>query len=539
MMSNQLATESSLYLQQHAENPVAWYPWGDAAFETARSEGKPLLVSIGYSSCHWCHVMAHECYEDEAAAAVLNELYVSVKVDREEYPDVDGFYMEYLTRVTGSGGWPLNVLVNPNGVPFYGFTYLPKDRFVAVLERVHEEYRKQTDLADKQLSARFELPAASESDLRNALADFRLPDPEPADGPQFPQSAYLLLAHAVGNRTVVAEALDDLITKGLYDHVEGGWFRYTVDPDWKIPHFEKMLYDQAALLLLSAETHGLRPELTTYGIRKTVDWLEGHMRLPSGLYGSATDADTEEGEGVYYTIPPTDDDDACRLFCLDAAGSHDGRKHPWVDLSWQAAHPRAAEAVRARYVQERRSRPAPGLDTKAVVSWNALLGYALVRAGDVLADPTIRRMGESLHEALRGYVRPERVYHVVYGTEGFDGHEHLEDVAAFLLLASAVGEDRFEPLLRSVEEKFMHDSGLYHTSHRVYENLSLWQDLPAPSGGSMLLLALSTKDPETARKTAARVAGLGGVAVDHPRFFAGWIRSLCGIYRCAASSASG
>lgn len=482
--------------------------------------------------------MAHECYEDDAAAAVLNELYIPVKVDREEYPDVDGFYMEYLTRVTGSGGWPLNVLVNPHGVPFYGFTYLPKDRFVAVLQRVHEEYRKQPDLADKQLTASFELPAASESDLQTALTGLHVPDAESASGPQFPQSAYLLLANVVGKNAVVAEALDDLITKGLYDHVEGGWFRYTVDPDWKIPHFEKMLYDQATLLLLAAETHGLRPEATEYAIRGTVNWLERHMRLPSGLYGSATDADTEDGEGTYYTILPTDDD-SHRLFRLKAAGAHEGRKHPWVDLAWQAEHPVAADAVRQRFRKERRERAAPGLDTKAVVSWNALLGYALVRAGDVLADSGIRRMGESLYQALRPYVKPERAYHVVYGAEGFDGHEHLEDAAAFLLLASAVGEDGLEPLVRSVEEKFVHDSGLYHTSHRVYENLSLWQDSPALSGGSMLLRALCELDPEAARKTATRVAGLGQVAVDHPRFFAGWIRALCGIYRCAASSGSG
>jgi hypothetical protein len=538
-MSNALRHESSRYLEQHADNPVSWFPWGDAAFEKAQGDGRPLLVSIGYSSCHWCHVMAHECYEDESAAAVINELYVPVKVDREEYPDVDGFYMEYLTRVTGSGGWPLNVLVNPHGVPFYGFTYLPKDRFVDVIRRVEQEYRKRSGLADQRLDASFELPSASEAELRSALADLRVPEPESASGPQFPQSAYLLLAHARGKRAVVADALDDLITKGLYDHIEGGWFRYTVDPDWKIPHFEKMLYDQATLLLLAAETHELRPEATAYAIRGTVDWLDQHMGLPNGLYGSATDADTEEGEGTYYTIAPTDGDDARRLFRLDAAGSHEGRKHPWLDLAWQADNLGAAASVRERYRRERRSRAAPGLDTKAVVSWNALLGYALVRAGEALADATIRRRGESLYEALRPYVRPERAYHVVYGDHGFDGHEHLEDTAAFLLLASALEAGEDAPLLRSVEEKFVHESGLYHTTHRVYENLSLWQDSPAPSGGSMFLLALSLRDPDAARETAARIAGLGKVAVSHPRFFAGWIRALCEIYQCPASSGSG
>ncbi len=526
-MSNHLHGRKSRYLTQHAENPVDWYPWSDLAFERAAAEGKPLFVSIGYSSCHWCHVMAHESFEDQEVAGILNESFIAIKVDKEELPDVDGFYMEFLTQLAGRGGWPLNVFVNPQRAPFYGATYLPREELVQLLRYIASEYARQGEIRTQAIDRFFAVGRLSEEQVRARLADIALPAPSHAVGPQFPQGLYLTFALHRGEREMVAAELANLITKGLFDHVEGGWFRYSVDPDFQIPHFEKMLYDQATLLLLCAEARSLAPELCDYAVRKTVGWLEEKMKLPSGLYGSATDADTAEGEGYYYTEEETDDEEALALLRRSECGLHEGRFQPWIDLDLYAKGPSRAEEILGRFRALRSKRLRPGLDTKAIVSWNCFLGYALLRCAAALGDRSVEEVAECLYRSLERLVTGP-VPHVIYGEEALPGEGYLEDWAALLLFAAERSTTSGPPvparLLDEIRSRFFRGSHLFHTTQRAFENLSLWQDTPVPSGGAMLLTALlSLRQSEAERLATLAIAE---VASANPTFFGLWCGAL-------------
>jgi uncharacterized protein YyaL (SSP411 family) len=532
-MANRLAGERSRYLRQHAHNPVRWYPYGTEAFETARGEGKPILLSIGYSSCHWCHVMAHESFEHAATAAFLNERFVSVKVDKEEHPDVDGFYMDYVSRLTGNGGWPLHVVVNPNGAPFFGFTYLPNERFRRILQNVADRYREMPELREKELRPPSVPEPADDDEVRLVVANRELPGLSRGSGPQFPFGLYAAYLAAQDERAEVAGFLENSITKGLFDQIQGGWFRYTVDSEWKVPHFEKMLYDQATLLYLCARVYTENPELCDYAIRVTVRWLREHMRLPNGLYGSATDADTEDGEGFYYTIPETDDPAVRSLYRLDQAGTHQGRYVPWIDRAYLAAHPEESEHARGRYERERQKLIPPGLDDKAVVAWNAFLGYAFQLCYERLGDPEFLELAERLHESLSGFVAGGEVPHAVYGTESAaTGREYLSDYAAYLLFTARLSRlhPEFVPeakrISAAIEGKFLTPDWLFHTADRRFESASLWQDTPFPSGGSLYLNALLELESETAVPVFRACSGIVRAAARNPEFFAFWLEAF-------------
>ncbi len=528
-MSNHLQGRASRYLAQHAENPVDWYPWSELPFRRAASEGKPLLVSIGYSSCHWCHVMAHESFEDAEVARILNESFVAIKVDKEELPDVDGFYMEFLTQLTGRGGWPLNVFVNPNRAPFYGITYLPRGELAELLPYVAQEYARHEEIRTQRIDRLFAVGRMTEEQIRARLDGIALPAASHAAGPQFPQGLYLTFALRRGERTMVQNELVNLVTKGLFDHVEGGWFRYAVDPDFQIPHFEKMLYDQAALLLLCAEARPIAPRMCDYAVHKTVGWLEERMRLPSGLYGSATDADTAEGEGAYYTMEECADAEEQVLFRREECGLHEGRFQPWIDLDlWARMGERAEEIVR-RHRALRAQRLLPGLDTKAVVSWNCFLGYDLLRCAEAAADPSLADMAERLYRSIERLTRGG-VAHVVYGEKPLSGEAYLEDWASLLLFTAARPDSgasarrSSEELLAEIRKRFFSGELLFHTTERPFESLSLWQDAPVPSGGAMLLTALL----ELGRPEADGLARLAiaEVAAANPAFFGLWCGAL-------------
>jgi uncharacterized protein YyaL (SSP411 family) len=402
---NRLAAETSPYLLQHAGNPVEWYPWADEALARARTEDRPILLSIGYAACHWCHVMERESFEDEATAAVMNEHFVSVKVDREERPDLDAVYMDAVVALTGQGGWPMTVFLTPSGEPFFGGTYFPPEprhglpSFRQVLLAVAEAYRDRREevvrsageLAEHIRSAARAQPSSeplTHAVLDEAVAALRRGfDPRWGGfgrAPKFPPHSVLELLLRRGEREMTATTLDAMAAGGMYDVVGGGFHRYSVDERWLVPHFEKMLYDNA--LLVPVYLHGwlvLGDDEYRRVAEETVDYLLRELRLEGGGFASAQDADTDGVEGLTYT--------------WTAAEAGDGVALEPFEHGRSIVRPRPDEDTRRRLFELRERRPKPLRDDKAIASWNGLALAAFAEAGrrlerdDVVA--TARELG--------------------------------------------------------------------------------------------------------------------------------------------------
>ncbi|MFY9579384.1 MAG: thioredoxin domain-containing protein, partial [Gaiellaceae bacterium] len=400
---NRLAAETSPYLLQHADNPVDWYAWGDEALARAREEDKPILLSVGYSACHWCHVMEHESFEDEATARLMNEHFVSVKVDREERPDVDAVYMDAVVGMTGQGGWPMTVFLTPEGEPFYGGTYYPPEprhgipSFRQVLTAVAEAWRdRRSEIAaqagalTEQLRRGAQPPPSNDplttSLLTAAVSGMRKQfDPEWGgfgNAPKFPPAPALEFLLRRGETEMVEKTLDAMALGGMYDLVGGGFHRYSVDREWLVPHFEKMLYDNA--LLVPAYLHGwlvLGRDRYREVVEETVDYMLRELRLPDGGFASAQDADTDGVEGSTFTW--AEDDPVPRE--LLRPFEH-GRF-----IVRGALDPK----IRTRLFELREQRPKPLRDDKVIASWNGLALAALAETG--------RRLGRAdLLDAARG-----------------------------------------------------------------------------------------------------------------------------------------
>ncbi|MFN0043856.1 MAG: thioredoxin domain-containing protein [Alphaproteobacteria bacterium] len=424
---NQLANENSPYLLQHKDNPVHWRPWGKPALGEARALGRPILLSVGYSACHWCHVMAHESFENAAIAAVMNDLFVNVKVDREERPDIDAIYQSALALMGEQGGWPLTMFLTPDGEPFWGGTYFPPERrygrpgFPELLKRVATTFRGQQDAVRQNVAA-----------LRGALG--RLSTPPPADdelptnilvqvaeklvehvdfenggfggAPKFPQVSVFDLFWRAYRRDAaprlgeaVTTSLDRMCQGGIYDHVGGGFARYSVDEVWLVPHFEKMLYDNAQLVeLMTLAWQHTKSRLYRERITETIDWIMREMRDPEGGFFSSLDADSEGEEGKFYVWTEGE---------IDALlGPHAALFKTIYDVSargnWEHANilnrsksrgfadddieSRLADC-RMALLEHRRHRVRPGLDDKCLADWNGLMIAALALAGDVFEKP--------------------------------------------------------------------------------------------------------------------------------------------------------
>jgi uncharacterized protein YyaL (SSP411 family) len=436
MFTNRLAREKSPYLLQHAHNPVDWYPWGEEAFAEARRLDKPIFLSIGYSTCHWCHVMERESFEDPATAAVLNRHFVSIKVDREERPDVDRVYMLFVQAATGSGGWPMSVWLTPDLRPFYGGTYFPPDArygrpaFRDVLQRIAEAWRRDRDAIVassrdvlEELARQTALPGAAAPPgaafLESAFHQFRRAF-DPVHGgfggaPKFPQPSilrFLLREHArTGNAEALNMALrtlDAMARGGIHDHLGGGFHRYSVDAAWRVPHFEKMLYDQAQLAAAYIEAYQVTGEERLAAVaRGILDYVAGEMTSPEGGFYSAEDADSAadsdqpeaKREGAFYlwTLPEIEavlGPEETRRFALayGAVEQGTGAGEPHGEFAGKnilfAAADDAAELAAARraLAAARSRRPRPHLDDKIVTAWNGLMISAFALAAQALGD---------------------------------------------------------------------------------------------------------------------------------------------------------
>src|SRR4051794_24517446 len=405
---NRLAQETSPYLLQHAENPVDWYPWGEEALARARDEDRPILLSIGYAACHWCHVMERESFENPMTAALMNERFVCIKVDREERPDLDGIYMDAVVAMTGHGGWPLTAFLTPAGEPFLGGTYFPPEprhglpSFQQVLVAVSDLWRERredvtrrtevlVDALEQAAAARPSGEPLTESLLFQAVRRLEeLLDPEWGGfgrAPKFPPASALELLLRRGAVEPAEKTLDGMALGGMYDLVGGGFHRYSVDEHWLVPHFEKMLYDNA--LLVPAYLHGwlvTGDERYREVVEHTVEYLLRDLRLDEGRFASSQDADTNGVEGLTYTWAPGE-------------GAPDELLEPFEDGRFVLRGRLDAE-TRARLLEIRGGRPQPGLDDKAIASWNGLALAALAEAGRRLARGGWGEEGRALAEVL-------------------------------------------------------------------------------------------------------------------------------------------
>jgi uncharacterized protein YyaL (SSP411 family) len=485
---NRLSKETSPYLRQHEQNPVDWYAWGPEAFAAAKERNVPILLSVGYSACHWCHVMAHECFEDAEVAELLNRMFVNVKVDREERPDVDAVYMDAVQAMTGRGGWPMTVFMNPAGEPFYGGTYFAKPAFMQLAAAVDDVWRTRPDDLRQNIAALAE--ALQRSGALQPVADYPGPDLVElglaqlsaqfdsnwggfGSAPKFPSTMSLgLIAHSLTKTpnperlTCLTTSLDAMASGGLYDHVGGGFARYSTDDQWLVPHFEKMLYDQA--LLIRVYTHAaLLTGAARYRqvVEETVEYVLRELHHPEGGFFSAQDADSPDAdghghEGLFHTwtidevravLGPAADG-ALDWYEFSSAGNFEGRTIPArLRHRGELLRPDNIEASRQLLFEARSRRLPPGLDDKVLAEWNGLMLAALCEAAAAFdrSDWTAAALanGEFLRRELRdGVGRWHRSWHAD-GAPKARHHALAADHAAlidgFTRLAELTGQARW------------------------------------------------------------------------------------------------
>ncbi|WP_327691704.1 thioredoxin domain-containing protein [Streptomyces sp. NBC_00461] len=590
-MPNRLAHETSPYLLQHADNPVDWWPWSAEAFEEARKRGVPVLLSVGYSSCHWCHVLATESFEDEAVAAFMNEHFVNIKVDREERPDVDAVYMEAVQAATGQGGWPMTVFLTADAEPFYFGTYFPPvprqgmPSFRQVLEGVRSAWSDRRDevaevagkivkdLSGREISYGDASTPGEEEQAQALLGLTREYDPQRGGfggAPKFPPSMvieFLLRHHArtgsEGALQMAADTCERMARGGIYDQLGGGFARYSVDRDWVVPHFEKMLYDNALLCRVYAHLwRSTGSELARRVALETADFMVRELRTNEGGFVSALDADSEDGagahvEGAYYVWTPRqltevlgaeDAELAARYFGVTEEGTFEqGSSVLQLPQQEGVFDAERIEGVRERLLRSRDTRPAPGRDDKVVAAWNGLAIAALAETGAYFDRPDLVEAAVGAADLL---VRLHLDEHAQLARTSKDGQvgansgvlEDYADVAeGFLALASVTGEGVWLEfagfLLDHVLARFVDpDSGsLYDTAVDAEKLIRRPQDPTdnaTPSGwsaaaGALLSYAAQTGGAASAHGLVHRTAAeraLGVVKALGPRVprFIGW-----------------
>jgi hypothetical protein len=573
-VSNRLAAETSPYLLQHAENPVDWYPWGEEALERARRESRPILVSIGYAACHWCHVMERESFEDPEVAALMNERFVCIKVDREERPDLDAIYMDAVQAMTGRGGWPLNAFLTPEGVPFYAGTYWPPEprhgmpawsQVVTGVADAWRDQRAEVEAAGERILPRLAgaaalAPAAGQLDpagLDAAVATLRRGYDSEHGGfsksaPKFPATSAIEFLLRRGEREMALHTLRAMASGGMYDQIGGGFARYSVDERWVIPHFEKMLYDNA--LLARAYLHAFQISGESFFARvctETLDWALRDLRQDEGGFASALDADSEGEEGRFYVWTP----DELRAALADDALAEEALAHfgmtgaPNFEGSWAPVRatrdPERLGEIKARLRAHRERRVWPALDDKRLTAWNALMISALADAGAALArtdyrDAAVacaefvwRDMCDSEGRLLRSFNRGQARLAA-----------YLEDHAFLLEALLTLYETTFDPhwfaaareLADTILARFAdaEHGGFFSTAddhEALIARRKELEDAPIPAGGSaaafgLLRLAALTGEHRYEEAALGVLRLLHELAPQHPVAFGHLLQAL-------------
>jgi len=594
---NHLIHETSPYLLQHAHNPVEWYPWGETALQRAKQENKPILVSIGYAACHWCHVMERESFEDAAVADFMNAHFINIKIDREERPDLDHIYMDAVQAMTGSGGWPLNVFLTPDKKPFYGGTYFPPVRahnraswsevlegvrqaFSAKKEAIEEQAHKLTEHLlqsnafgmDRTISATDALyDAANEEEIaKNILGNADKVWGGFGMAPKFPQSQSICFLlrhfHFTKNEAALQQALlslDKMLDGGIYDQLGGGFARYSTDNEWLVPHFEKMLYDNALLVSVMAEAYQLTGiEKYARGIRETLAFIEREMTSPEQGFYSALDADSEGEEGRFYTWDLTEIEAAlgentplfCEIYGVTAAGNWENKNIFWVKepLEKTALQRgmeindmlRLLESDRQKLLSEREKRVRPQLDDKILLGWNALMNTAYSKAYAALGNPQYLQRAETHIRFLESQLCDDQGnwYHTYKGGQAripafLDDYAYL--IEAYLHLQEITGTGAYLLKARSLLQHAIaafseQGTGFFFYTPQGQEDVILRKkevyDGATPSGNAVMarnLWYLSKVFEEEAweRRVEEMLKPLSRAIRQYPNSFAVW--ALC------------
>ena len=597
-MANRLANETSPYLLQHKDNPVDWYPWGDDAFTIARQLDKPIILSIGYSPCHWCHVMAHESFEDDSIAAEMNRDFINIKVDREELPDVDSIYMRAVQAMTGSGGWPLTLFITPDGRPFFGGTYFPpedrhnmpgfprilsaisaaytsnRDQLLSNSEQVIEAIRKQT------------IPQKHDGEIKESLifgafnhliGDADLENGGTRGAPKFPQPMFYELLLRYWKRTgsaqvleIVTLTLEKMARGGIYDQLGGGFSRYSVDDRWEVPHFEKMLYDNAQLVRLYLHAYQVtKKPLFRRVVRETIEYVTREMTHREGGFYSASDADSEGVEGKFFvwSVDEIDaalteeDAELAKLFWgVTEQGNFEDSNTLTVPVSLEefvAGSGRdpgelISDITRVRGIlfDQRSKRVPPSTDDKILTSWNALMLSALAEAGAVLDNnewiETAQRNAKFLLTEMRD--SSGRLLHTWRATGGTKGEAkilaYLDDysymIDALLTLHGATLNysyvDEAQELAQQMIERFWdRDSEVFYDTSMEHTRLLLRPrdvlDNAVPSGGAvaamaMLRLSVFTGDHSYSAKAEASMRSVLPYLEQAPTAVTSWLSAV-------------
>jgi hypothetical protein len=598
-MPNHLVDATSPYLLQHQDNPVDWYEWGDAAFTAAHTTDRPILLSVGYAACHWCHVMAHESFEDPETAAYMNEHFVNVKVDREERPDVDRIYMDAVQAMSGRGGWPMTVFLTPDGGPFFAGTYFPKERvhglpsFLDVLAGVSDAWQtnraeldeqadRLTEAVNAALPVADDLPAAADVDraIDSLAASFDQEHGGFGGAPKFPQVPtleLLLRTAAFGDEAALSMLRDTLNAMGrggIYDHLGGGFARYSVDRYWLVPHFEKMLYDNALLARTYLRSWQLTGEQLHLDIaRATLDYLIRDMTDPSGGIHSAEDADSEGREGAYYVwtwdelgrVLGAGRELAASIYGATADGNFEGANvlhlpqsidelAVRLDMDPQELATRRA-VIDERLRAFRNTRIRPGRDDKIVTAWNGLALRALAEADTVLGVSAYRDAAIRIAEFLTGPAMPDGRLVRSWRRDRPGGPAYADDYGAAALglyaLYQTTGDERWflaaERLVSTLVDQFadLEGGGFFATASDAEQLIARpknLQDNPTPSDNALAAEALLTHSAYTGdvaalRLVEATVRAAGVLIERHPAFagqmLAVWATALHGIKEVA------